>query len=528
MASGTERPTTVEIGTATATHSATLAPLAEDKRTLRVNCSAEVRGKPAVIRLGSPLGFGPWAVVHDVAELTEEARAETRVQSALRDSAVGSNDVDGAEKLLKMMAGMWQERQRQKAEAVPTDSALQDEGEAANKPEWCWVSRTEFTGRPSAPTSEAQERRDSVPLPVNLLRRLLFGDDDGSDGDANDGESEPTEDPVPEDNDASAIARASAQERQSFLDAADAALEAYLGQLTGDDSTNGASRLLDDLHLLAATLHYAFTAGALSASMLRGQLIRLLRAFLGSRSAPFPRALESIVPEQRTEAWGKPPCSCSERCSLTTRACRNSLLAVTSAICKGSWMTRLPHSGYASLSGLRLERQWMMLAGIDRDLPRIRQGPLWLGRVWPTLVVEIPLNDFVRRLVEDARNILDAEQVILARLADADGKLNDDDRVLGVGRDGALACGWIEAGKQDVVWLCDSAFQLAEPLPTSHKEPMRRLTLSRRPLGTRPSAERIQRATKYVRIDTAYVWAADASDDGAAARGVEALNRILS
>lgn len=165
------------------------------------------------------------------------------------------------------------------------------------------------------------------------------------------------------------------------------------------------------------------------------------------------------------------------------------------------------------------------LATLEADLPRLRRGELWLGRAWPDLVTQIPFDSFARRLIEDARDILCAERVILPRLGETFGKVEVEDRVVGPGRDGTLACGWIEeddGSRQLVALLYDSAFLIAEPPPA--------------PPGARaPPNARMHRvlqrsdqpARRLVRIDTAWTWAEAGADGEVAQRGIEALNRML-
>ena len=522
-------PSGAEIRSADNRHTSLPVSTPDESRRVRVSCSQDTRTAATVVRLTLGEGFGPWAVVHDPDELAEQARPESRVQAAARD-LLGADtfDVDAAEKLLEMMAAMWQERQRRRAEAIEAREEAggdEDPGDTP-RPDWCWIKPTDFTGQEIPEPSNASTRPGNSPLPVNMLRNLLFGEEQIGDEDASEGESELQEDEGGDEEEVPAVPRVTARERAQFLEAARKAQDAYLRQLGSDESSRSAVRLLEDMRLLAAVVHYAFVSGVLTAFELRSQMIRLLHAFLGLRNAPFPIALEAIPAAERSETWVRAPVilfgallaynTCLADLDITRDT--RGVQALLDGLAPALWMRNILRSAPP-------EAVDAALATLEADLPRLRRGELWLGRAWPDLVTQIPFDSFARRLIEDARDTLSAERVILLRLGETLGKVEVEDRVVGPGRDGTLACGWIEeddGSRQLVALLYDSAFLIAEPPPA--------------PPGARaPPNARMHRvfqrsdqaARRLVRIDTAWTWAEAGADGEVAQRGIEALNRML-
>jgi len=515
-----EPPTGGEIKTSGAVHPATLVGQPDAENRLLVSCWGGLRDAAAALRLVSARGFGPWAVIHNTAELAERAQPESRVQAQVRD-LFGDETIslDAAEKLLETLVKMWEERRRQNAAALDVSEGSGDKNEEAEpRPDWCWVSPVDFVAQEVTEPEAAGARPglSSVPLPANLLRWLLFGDAQEDEADVDEGESDADEERVALEVEAHDMRRASAAVRASFIKAAEKALKAYLGQLGSKGASRSAPRLLDDMHVLAAVAHYAFASNALSVLQLRGQLVRLLHAFLGLRSAPFPRALEAILAGDRAETWSGSPilllgtvlayntCLADLDISRDERDLQQLLDSLAPAL----WVRNLMRAAPPGAVNAALE-------SLDSDIPRLRRGPLWLGEAWPVLVARIPFDAFARKLIQDAQDIVCAERLVLPRLAEADDKLKEDDHVVGPGRDGALACGWIERDESSLpvyARLYDSAFLLAVPPPGAPDAPMHRF---------------VQPRGKVILIETAYEWATEVDDGGAAQRGIIALERML-
>lgn len=479
---------------------------------VRVRVEAGIRGRPAALRVVSAQGPGPWSAVHDPEELSETVREKSPSEAMLRELLAEDDfDADGARRLLDLMSRLWQERRE---ETRPPDATNRQDGTPETlpeRPDWHWVSEDDFRSREETSVAPLEPRLRELPLPAALLRRLLFGEDvstgDFDDQNSESDGSEPVERASGKERKATQLRSQEAQ--RSFLEAAQGAVDIYTRKLSSD-VTRSAARLLDDLQLLTAVLHYAVRARALSVSDFRRQLVTLLHEFWGTRGAPFPRALERTPSEQRHAVWGRAPVLLLGTVLLYNAALADFYVlpddrdpsALASDLALPLWLRNLLH---AAPEGTIEEA----LTSLESQLAGLRRGELWLDSLWPSLAARVPFESFARRLLEASRDIMAAERLLLASLAHPHAEPEDGDPVLMVGRDGSLAAGRAEReGRALRVLLYDSAFLLMKPRPPY------------RPMALVPGRGRA------VSIDVVRTWGSLQADD-AAMRGLEALEKMV-
>jgi hypothetical protein len=427
------------------------------------------RGRTTALRLVDENGVGPWCVVHDTDELAERAQDPGRLPAALQNLLANEAGYDApeAERLLALMTRVWRDRHEANSRPDLEDSGTEEDNRASagiktlHDDDFTTPTRSVPVGGPSDAGSPAF-------IPSLLLRRLLFGSDNNSDADgAGDGESAGSDNtdedeleanlpPVPS---GPAPVR-SPRVREAFTSAAAAALEQYL-KLLLTETRRSAGRLLEDMQVLVATLHYGLRVGALSPLAFRNSSIRLFRAFLGRRSAPFPRALERIPEADRERVWRHAPLL--TYLALATYNLALSDLAVTTTDDESPvfvrktgllfWVRHVIAHAPRSIVDETLAR-------VSDDARALTRGELWVPS-FELIADALPFESFTRDLLEGALAMLQLDDAVRERLrATQAGSLSDGDEIIGLGRDGCLAIGHVESeGLFNRAFLYDGAYQ---------------------------------------------------------------------
>jgi hypothetical protein len=239
------------------------------------------------------------------------------------------------------------------------------------------------------------------------------------------------------------------------------AREAFVAAVLRANQSWPAEVLLADLLLLTAALQDAMRQGQLTDAEYARHMIEVLSAVLGQATAPYPKALESVPLDQRLGAWARGwllvgPLLVAWQVILAQLAARSEeeLDAPARRAAVPLWVRGLIRHAPAS----DLEH---ILEEAERQLPAMeRFGALWVADRWPYWAERLPLRAFLREVVSDALALERLEVPLGAALRQQAGKqdpVEEDDPVIGRGRDGRLAVGFMDTGVRAL--LCDGAFQ---------------------------------------------------------------------
>lgn len=436
--------------------------------------SALKRGDICLARAWLDERSGPWAVIHDVEELRERSSPPSAEREAL-EALLGAEgfDFDAARALLEVFAEVLANR----ADRVVAQQQLGGEPDAADTSLGSKLVRLGDFTSPEVKLPGRGESSEGLSLPsARMMNRLLFGDEvlDGPGASADEGESElgeeildgPSGGAVHRDRPAGLEEfdpQARQERREVFARACERARVNYVRQLSATRSRRP-ERLLEDLMILAAPLHYMAQSGELSATGLRRELVILLRAFLGDRTSPFVAAIERLDHNQRDELWAETPallvvvllvynaCLADLHCNSESRA--QPVFPDARPIL---WLRHvIRHVGRE-----RLER---FVESSQDCASSLRAGRIfWLADAWDKRSHEMPFGKFVDRLIADVNALETIAKQILAgdyatRLRDGD----DEDGLLVVDEHGIVGVGWAEFALRPVAFVRVGAFDEAK------------------------------------------------------------------
>jgi hypothetical protein len=418
------------------------------------------------IRLRGTQCSGPWIVVHDPAELERAARGRTAIDERIeRVIQFGGRDPEGGADLLELLT----EAVRLRSEVLRSPTARRPTGKAApaaGGPEWHWVEEYVEVNPEAAddplgtPDQSGVYALDPVRIIENLIggdaRRLAARSEEaehengpdvaGGEGAGGDGSSPHAQ-------------LGSDRPRRDLLDAAERARAAFVSALEREGGDLPAEHLLTDVLVLAAALQSGVHRERLTDLAYANSMEDVLRALLGSAQSPYARALAKIPPEQRRATWARSwlligPLLVVWHVLMARRAARgeDGIADAVHRDAVGLWFRNvLRHAPRESVPELVQEA--------ERQLPAMeRFGALWLADRWKELAEELPFLSFVHQVLDDAEALLAVEQILQPALPNGGiGNAREGDRVLGRGRDGSLAIGFMDDDKNAL--LCDGAFQ---------------------------------------------------------------------
>ncbi|WP_242396164.1 phospholipase D-like domain-containing protein [Anaeromyxobacter oryzisoli] len=430
--------------------------------------AAEGNRPVTAIRIRVAKWSGRWVVVHDASELERTARGRTAIDDRVeRVVQFGGRDPEGGADLLELLT----EAVRLRSEALRSPTAKRSSHKPAPSTggaEWHWVEEY-VEGEPEL-ADEALGSTDRSRVyaldPVRIIDNLIAGDarklasrsdaledEEGREGDEGEGGGGG--------NSAAPPRPPTDRPRRDLLDAAERARAVFVFALDREGGDLPAEHLLTDVLVLAAALQSGVHRERLTDLVYAKSMEDVLRALLGSAQSAYPRALANIPPEQRRVAWARGwlligPLLVLWHVSMARRAARGEdrMEDAVRRDAIGLWFRNvLRHAPRESVAEL--------VAEAERQLPAIeRFGALWLADRWKGFAEAVPFLTFVRDVLEDAEALLAIEPVLQPALPSG-VKRNavEGDRVVGRGRDGSLAVGFMD--DDNVALLCDGAFQNA-------------------------------------------------------------------
>lgn len=432
-----------------------------------------------LLRLIGEEAAGPWAVIHDPDELRAQA-SRSRPEREKLEELLGKDyfDPDAAQKMMELYAHIMQERIKQKQlakEAAKEKSkSKKSQDSSETKPDWRDVDLNNFTNNePGSNPWDGEKPGGGTILSTRLMNQLLFGDIDGKVQVVdNEGESELDEGNFGEDGNpmksgnrwSKKYGAVDTNKQILFLEAAKNARKKYVHDLASDEDslTKGPYRLLEDLQILAAPMHYMFQGGGMGPGSFRTEMVKTLRAFMGNASSPFIESVKNLDMDSSREFWGNTPSF-----HLVHLLVYNACLADADV--------GFSHSGIVHGFTKALPVMWLrhVIREVPTDLlqnlidktlaiiPMLRSGTFWIADKLATWEKQLPFPDFVTTMIHQSQLLetLDREFVrLFGRMAGKGLKQAEDEGVLVLGRrdKGSLGIGWIEDGR---ILVHDSAFQ---------------------------------------------------------------------
>lgn len=453
--------------------------------------------KVNLLRLLGEGQFGPWAVIHDPEELKAQASRSRADREKLED-LLGKDyfDPDAAQKMIELYAHIMQDRakqrQRVKEEAAEKSKPGKTQGYRDSAPDLRDVDLNDFTSNDPDASPWGEEKPGGGTIPTTrLMNRLLFGDiDDKLQVVDSDGESELDEEKFGEEENASKTGNRRSKnsdpvdpkKQQLFLEAAKNAREKYVQDLISDyDSIKkGPYRLIEDLQILAAPMHYMFQGGGMTSGGFRTELVHTLRAFMGRSISPFIEAVKNLDMDNRNEFWVNTP-SFHLVHLLVYNACladANAGLSSPHKVAQGftkalpvMWLRHLIREVPVDLLQKLVDKTMAMI-------PMLRCGTFWVADKMPGWEIKLSFPDFVATMVYQSKRLdaLDREfdghfmPIIGKGLRQVGATEEDDVPVLGRKSKGSIGIGWAEGNR---ILVHDSAFQ--SPDEKFHFEQMSRL-----------------------------------------------------
>ena len=436
--------------------------------------------EPGVVaaRLERSGTVGPWILVHDPRALERAARGRTPLDDRIdrliadrgRGDSVGEDFFDLLTAMIQLRGKSTPFQGTSRTAAGPT---------TGGGPDWRWTTPFEETKDGDSGSLSSTHHNHMFSMnPARLIERLLRGDaravlgesaDQSPEEDAEGDQERPPVGPT----EPLAPPNGVEGKKGSSLDAAaERARIEFVRALETGEQVLPAEYLLADALLLAGALQGALREGRLLESTYQRSVTDMLSALLGFGHAPYPNALATIPGDQRASAWG-----------------RSWLLVGPLLLLWNVLLSRLASGRDEDVpdAGRRMgAAMWVrgvirhapssncaeLLYEAERQLPAVEQfGVLWLGERWRYWSDRHPFRDFMRQVVDDAMalNALEpALQGVPRGERQLSGPLSEDDSVLGRGRDGHLAIGFMDT--DTVALLCDGALQDA-----SSSDPRRHL-----------------------------------------------------
>ena len=442
------------------------------------------RNSITLIRLKNRNESSEWAVVHDPEEILAAERGGIAQQEKLKE-ILGSEsfDPDGAQKLLHLYAKILKDRaaKKNRKDSKETKSKEQNSDDAnSQKHDWVVVDHSELTKNIIEPVSNDKETIFSnVLLTSRLMNRLLYGDTKTDDIIDNEGESELEEEDLDKEekdpygdsvnpNKTKQKNNNKPRETQSFIIAAHEARKAYIENVS-DFSNRDPYRFIDDLQILAATLHYMIRGGGITQSTYTIEMVSLLRTVLEGPYAPLIASLAELPDTSLKEFWDH-----TSGFILMNLLVYNACLADLEI----SPVDEISHDISDALPVLWL-RNFIRLVPNDyltnieekvlRNIPRLKLGIFWLSDIFSTWSAQIPFDKFVGQMVKGSKALNEIEAIFdkfenLVPRKDLLNKAEDENEpVIVRNLPGNLGIGWVESEPTEQVLIFDGAFQSATP-----------------------------------------------------------------
>jgi hypothetical protein len=433
------------------------APRHGDRRRTRI---VECRGNTLVVRLEDGATFGPWSVVHDPSVLRQHASPRSPFDAAV-DQLEGRRSGDATQALLELLSAIADERREPtNVQARRGHAPLQPDSDAEH---WVWVTAEDFADAAAeAAVAEPSSRDDGRPDPAPLLRRLVLGDpvrtdtveiQDSSSGD-------PTKEPG---------RKQQSSPPPNLGKVVDRIQKAYLSRLRQPGAASSPARLLQELLVLVAAFQDAARQGSITDRQLATSLVALGDAVFAG--AIF-RSLQGVSDAQRNDVWQRAPVLAASALTIYNTCLINAVLqdnappdSVFSDTRPILWLRNVVRHAPSA------DPAWL-LTNLEEHLVRIRKfSVLWIADRWPYFDQLLPFEEFVRDAV-NACVLLERIDASLRSLPPPSYQYDDDDRVVGLGRDQRLAVGFRESEEEESqvkVLLFDGAFQ--KPGPQTAGEP---------------------------------------------------------
>jgi len=432
-----------------------------------------------MLRLLGDDEVGPWALIHDSEELSAQTRKTTPEREQL-EALLGKDDFDpdAAQKILELYSSLLGERARkrqQQHEQKIAAGANTLNKELDQRPDWREVNFEGSITTPNIVEGNTNHSKAGSVLSLRMMNQLLFGgiEDDISIVDS-EGESELDEDSFSDEEPATGSLKDKkgvnndqnvTEKKEIFLQAAKLARENFINELTSFDDpiSKTPDRLLDDLQILTAPLHYMLLGGGMQSSCFRTEMVHILRSFLGSNSSPYVNAINDFSSENRTELWER-----TSAFHLVLLLVYNACLAHLDSSAKNSkndhgFKTVLPVLWLRHIIRTVPEETINKLDEKTANLmPRLRCGIFWLGNKYSSLEAKYPFPDFVSTMIHQTTLLDCVDQGVDDLISPLVGKGNfkeaEEEGAIAIARSrkGELGIGWIEEGR---AIISNGAFQ---------------------------------------------------------------------
>jgi hypothetical protein len=437
--------------------------------TLALRPPSEVTSeRPVAVRVNTISGEGSWSIVHSPLELEATGQARSNVEDRLRQFLSADPD-DGlaAEGFFRFMADTLRERLAGERGDHDAAQPIRAEGES-NPPRQELIHVTEADFAASAVARGEEEERSHLHHetlnPRRLLLRLLFGDLDDVQADANEGESDviTDEDGGDETEETRSSASHNIRPRRHLLAIVTDACAGYVSDLKRAAGERSAARLLEDVLVLMAALQRTLRMRQLSTNEYLDYFVPVVREMLGGPFSPLPHALRRIPSEFRREAW------------LTNQILPGTALVLYNlTLAERASQSDLSRELVAAGAALWFRHVWRnapndggddVLQALDRQTFRLRKyGDLWFGDLWPAVEADMPFTEFVKGLIVDA-DALEALDAVLRESSAKAGDLPslDNNDVILTLVEGHAAAGFIEPvgdGPRMVAQITSAPFQ---------------------------------------------------------------------
>ena len=366
------------------------------------------RNSITLIRLINKNETSEWAVVHDPEEILATEGGGIVQQEKLKE-ILGSEsfDLDGAQKLLYLYAKILKDRAAKNNRKDSNEKKYKEQitDDLKNqKHDWVVFDHNELTKNINKTVGNDKEKIFSnVLLTSRLMNRLLYGDtkpDDIIDGE---GESELEEEDLDIEekdqygdgvNTNKTKRNNKSRETQSFIIAAHEARKAYIENVS-DFNNRDPYRFIDDLQILAATLHYMIRGGGITQGTYAIEMVSLLRAVLEGPYAPLIASLAELPDSTIKEFWDHTPGFILINL-LVYNTCLADLDNCPTDKCSPDFSSALPLLWLRNLIRLVPDE---FLKDIEKtvlsNIPRLKLGIFWLSDYFSTWSSRIPLKNLL-------------------------------------------------------------------------------------------------------------------------------------
>lgn len=445
------------------------------------SCPDEInRGQVLALAFACDGVMGNTLVVHDEEEITHQGSPVSKEREYLQRLLGEENfDPDNARRLLEMYLAIRRQRAETSGQVRKVKGTQQTEidtlDDQEHVPDIVQVDFGDLGPDDEGAVHGPEQHLYSGAMTVGMMNRLLFGglegevDDTVSESEVGDGEDDTT---TTTDRTKSRQP-CSSKQHDDFISASERAREYYLENLR-HYAERGPLRLVDDLQLLAAPLHYMLRNEGISAMTFRNEMVRLLRPLIGGPDNYLIVSLLNLEERDRQEIWEKTPLLLITFL-LTYNAClANNDTALGSRKISIHFPDVRPVLWLRHLVGLIPD-----IGKIDLDLirtfsiPKLRWGIFWIADCFPGSEEQFPFAEFIVEMVKKSElvNKIDNEfEASFGRLRGMDNILiseDYDEPIVSRTTLGTLGIGWAEEdvrrAEKKVVIVANSAFQAATP-----------------------------------------------------------------